>query len=174
MDELIDFLTKNPFIIILIVSFLISMLSGKKKKKNPRMPSFGGDTSTSHTSHRDKETEQDEQHPSDQLESTHQPVYTTQMEQSKEQYYSDGDRSYKHVEGDPGWSSASRSSLSQAIKGMSNIEASALNAFASIAAGEIGGVKEGSMDVSAKEAQKGIVWAEIIGPPRAKRPYGKH
>ncbi|GLX69165.1 hypothetical protein MU1_35100 [Paenibacillus glycanilyticus] len=28
-------------------------------------------------------------------------------------------------------------------------------------------------DIKAEELRKAVVWAEILGPPRAKRPFGK-
>jgi len=43
MEQLFDFIGHNFFIVIIVVSILVSLFSTKKKPSgNPRMPSFGG------------------------------------------------------------------------------------------------------------------------------------
>lgn len=167
MEQLFDLLIDNPFILIAVVAFLVSMLRGKKSV--PGMPTFGGspdkDTSESPEHHpqeahgnRQSHHERHEQHDRHRRHETHEmPISAEGAPASfhSEVYTEHHARNFKLDEGDSVWDDPSTKNLHP------------------LTDHEIGSSSESGHRISAAEARQGVIWAEILGPPRAKRPLHK-
>lgn len=160
MEQLFDVILSNPIILVAIIAFLVSMLRGKKPPQG--MPSFGGDPDNNkgssqqpnqtvlrenrHEGHQRREDHQHETpgHSVSAPSTFHSEVYT-------ERY----SRDQKLEEGDSIWNEPSLTSNS------------------SVSTNEIGSAGEAGNTITAADARQGVIWAEILGPPRAKRPFRK-
>ena len=160
MEQLFDVILSNPVILVAIIAFLVSMLRGKKAPQG--MPSFGGDPDNNKgASQPPKQTVlQENRHEGHQRREGHQnemPGYSMSAPSTfhSEVYTESYSRDQKLEECDSVW------------------EKSSLTNSSLLSTNEIGSASESANTISAADARQGVIWAEILGPPRAKRPFRK-
>ncbi|TVX94299.1 hypothetical protein [Paenibacillus agilis] len=170
MEKLFDFIFSNIFVVVAVVGFLISLM-GNKKKSVSQMPSFGGDTQST----------------ASQSQSNH--------DQDKGDYddYEDDEEEYEHqqplledVRTTPVFSNAYNHDREENAVGYTSSRLSDTTYRAQTAAagegfssrysrnghgGQHQRDKADSNQTLAEQARQGVIWAEILGPPRAKRPF---
>ncbi|MGG4393227.1 hypothetical protein ABEX25_02785 [Paenibacillus thiaminolyticus] len=154
-EKVLRFLLNNPFLAVILIGFVFSLLRKGNKPAN-RMPSFGGDTAGRRPG---SEPDDHDDEPVMEEERSY-PVYTE--ERSSQAGLSQGYASHEKdtitleertaaMKPSVGPASAPRHTES------SNKESAAA----------------ASAVIRPEEALKGVLWSEILGPPRAKRPYGR-
>ena len=164
MEKLIEFLIKNIYIVIVVGGFVLSAISKMKSSNNrqPRqMPPFGGGERPSvpspvygtpesmPSSERkawevEEEDEEDEEEESPYAASKASPVEQRQM------------RPVVH-------------SVSAASRPQRQSQHAADNRPSSTAASNT--ANHPSPELSAAALKQAVIWSEVLGPPRAKRPY---
>ncbi|WP_028544930.1 hypothetical protein [Paenibacillus taiwanensis] len=158
MEKIIDLVFSNPIIAIAILGFLFSLL-GKGKKQTNRMPSFGGDQRAGDSSGQRTHDEHDDEDES----LFEEPVVPSQTMMT-EQPSSNAS------------SAASRTSASyQERQTMSHRAVATRDAIHVPNPIEMNEIQDDwqQAGVSVEDARRGVIWAEIIGPPRSKRPHGQ-
>lgn len=172
IEKIIHFVTSNPLIAIIILGALFSSLGGAKKKdKTNRMPDFSGGAAKSSDDKRyEEEYEEVERKPE------RQPVFTTSAERpSPAGMASSAGNSYDSIDSDE----ARLTELEQRLAAIDRMASSvssgsasrASKRHASSAASPEQGQGSSSRAVTPDEVMQGVIWAEVLGPPRAKRPY---
>ncbi|MBD8496711.1 hypothetical protein [Paenibacillus arenosi] len=167
MEKLFDFISSNIFVVVAVVGFLLSLV-GNKKKSTTGMPNFGGDTqntaSQSQSNHdQDKGNYDDDEEEYERQQSRLEDVRTTPVFSTD---YSD-DRE-ENTFGYPSSRLADTSYRTQAAVAR---EASSPIYSRNDHGGQQQRGKAGSNETLAEQARQGVIWAEILGPPRAKRPF---
>ncbi|MCG7407848.1 hypothetical protein MH117_10485 [Paenibacillus sp. ACRRX] len=160
MEKIIDLVFSNPIIAIAILGFLFSLL-GKGKKQTNRMPSFGGDQRAGDSSGRQSHGEQDDE--GEQLFEEPAPQSQTLMSESPS------------LAADSSGTAMRTSSSYQERQAMSHRAVAtrdSMHAPNPIEEDEIQDEWQ-QAGVSVEDARRGVIWAEIIGPPRSKRPHGQ-
>lgn len=158
-EKILDFLLHNPFLAVILIGFVFSILRKNNKPAN-RMPTFGGDTA----GHRpDSEPDEDDDELDNRLEEERaRPVYT------------EADRSFPAA----GWQ---QEKAAHERNGITLEERIARMMPPASPAGTPGHAEKSKGEsavpanaaIRPEEALKGVLWSEILGPPRAKRPYGR-
>lgn len=157
MEKLIEFIFSNPLILIAILGGLFSLLGKKGKKMANGMPNFGGDPSRGQpASGRQDSVEEESTYSSYPSMTTHEP-------------HQEGDRgfvSYADRTESMGYSREREDSRrSLPVQSRTSTEP---NTYSPEAESRGEGTK-----ITTEQARQGVIWAEILGPPRAKRPYGR-
>lgn len=147
--RIIEFLMNNIFIVVIIFGALASIFgkAGSKRKPN-QMPDFGGGGLPL----------------SERTES--QPVYRNRPEQERQPL---ADPSYSSREADATARTPQTAALERALPSAAASRAKPLAATDRQSASQ----SAIAASVKAEDIRKAVVWAEILGPPRSKRPYRK-
>ncbi|TDL55648.1 hypothetical protein E2R60_08850 [Paenibacillus dendritiformis] len=152
-EKVVRFLLNNPFLAVILIGFVFSILRKGNKPAN-RMPSFGGDTAGNRPG---SEPDERDYEPIREEERSY-PVYAEE-ERSSQAGLTHG---YASQETD-------NITLEERIAAMKPSRPAPRHAESSN--------KESAAAASAairpEEALKGVLWSEILGPPRSKRPYGR-
>ncbi|NRF96717.1 hypothetical protein [Paenibacillus dendritiformis] len=156
-EKVLRFLLNNPFLAVILIGFVFSILRKGNKPAN-RMPSFGGDTAGNRPGSEpdERDAEPDQMHE----EERSYPIYA-------EDRSSQAGMPEAYVSRETG--SIMREERIAAMKPAVGPVGSPRNADSSkkeaMAAANVG--------IRPEEALKGVLWSEILGPPRAKRPFGR-
>ncbi|PZM67126.1 hypothetical protein [Paenibacillus dendritiformis] len=155
-EKVLRFLLNNPFLAVILIGFVFSILRKGNKPAN-RMPSFGGDTAGNRPG-----SEPDERDDEPMLEEERSyPVYAEEERSSQaglpQGYASQGTDSITLEERIAAMKPSVRPASAPRHAESSNKESAAA----------------ASPVIRPEEALKGVLWSEILGPPRAKRPYGR-
>ncbi|MCR8845797.1 hypothetical protein NQ117_19120 [Paenibacillus sp. SC116] len=172
MDKLFDLIFSNIFVVVAIVGFLISLLGNKKKSTN-RMPSFGGEAKSTAT----------------QSEPNHEHDKGSYVDEDDEEKYERQQPRLEDVRTTPVFSTGYSRDREENVDGYTSSRLSDTTYRAQTAAAREGSSsrylrnshggqhqhdkadKTDSNQTLAEQARQGIIWAEILGPPRAKRPF---
>ncbi|SEF49990.1 hypothetical protein [Paenibacillus sp. UNC499MF] len=163
MERLIELIANNFFFVIMIGIFLVSMLSGKRKKTGSqnRMPDFSGQglprrpaaparTEAGTSGDRDRRVSA--------------PPQTRRGDLSAEAAADDWTAAERGRSGGFAASDACGSKAAPAETPRMR-EARAVREEAS------GSSPAAGVDLHPRQAVQGVIWAEILGPPRAKKPF---
>ncbi|WCR29358.1 hypothetical protein L3476_11905 [Paenibacillus thiaminolyticus] len=156
-EKVLRFLLNNPFLAVILIGFVFSLLRKGNKPAN-RMPSFGGDTAGGRPG---SEPDGQDDEPVMEEERSY-PVYTE--ERRSQAGLSQG---YASHETDTGTITLEeRLAAMKPSVGPASAprHAESSNKESAAAASAV---------IRPEEALKGVLWSEILGPPRAKRPYGR-
>jgi hypothetical protein len=155
MESLIAFLLDNIFIVIVAAGFLMSLLGkGKQQRRAGRMPDFGGGPMLGGPAPEgSRSVPEPSQAPSVQ---TSQPIYTSAMSQPASE----------------GRAMTARSSHA------GNFPRSTHNALRTPQAGQAARNQASAgastvKRIDADDLRQAVLWAEILGPPRARKPHGR-
>ncbi|WP_028595868.1 hypothetical protein [Paenibacillus assamensis] len=170
MDKLFDFIASNIFVVVAVVGFLLSLV-GNKKKSATGMPNFGGDaqtTASQNQSNHDhdkgsyddyEEDEEEYERQQSRLEDVRTtPVFSTDYSNDRE-------------ESTFGYPSSRLADTSYRTQTAAAREASSPIYSRNVHGGQQQRSKADSNQTLAEQARQGVIWAEILGPPRAKRPF---
>ncbi|UHA74172.1 hypothetical protein [Paenibacillus sp. 481] len=174
VEAIFDLLASNIFIVVAVLGGLISMFSkGKQKEAETRMPSFGGGDMLG-LPQQNKQAKDDDEF---ELEyegesereraqtSTQAPVFASEMQpavadrqrgQMRPHFSSSNDDANWHYD----WNEDTEQGRRH-----SNRESNAYQVQTNRT--------KSKLALRPEDALRGVVWAEILGPPRAKRPYGR-
>lgn len=158
MERLLELISANLGLIIVVGGFLLTFLAKLRKesgngqngrqrpKSNPMMPTFGGDTNRA-----------DRRWP--------------QASYPQQEASEPAERPQARTSDTREWSSDRRSDLTAPLS-VSSSEMG--DAYASGTGGRIPAdhIEGKDAALSSSEAVRGMMWAEILGPPRAKKPFG--
>ncbi|MEF3311700.1 hypothetical protein PV433_22705 [Paenibacillus sp. GYB004] len=154
MERLLEFLSANLGLVIFVAGIALTFLAKLRKeggngqngrrrpKSNPMMPSFGGDPSRT-----------DRRWPEP---SYPQPEASGSEERTQARPAERTDRRADLT-----------APLSVATSGIGDSPVSGTGRGLTGAPGE-----GGELELSPNEAMRGMMWAEILGPPRSKKPFG--
>ena len=164
--RIIEFLMNNIFIVVIIFGALASLFGKAGSKKKPgRMPDFGGGglprTLFPQASDRDPKVERPL---SERSES--QPAYRTRPEQER-QYSANAAQAPRVTESPAGPPQLPALELAIHKAGMAKAK------VPDAAERKPGAQSAFAASVQADDMRKAVIWAEILGPPRSKRPYRK-
>ncbi|MBV6712642.1 hypothetical protein [Paenibacillus chitinolyticus] len=160
MERLIELIANNFFFVIMIGIFLVSMLSGKRKKTgNPnRMPDFSGQGLPRRPA------------------ASTRPASGTGREPDRRGDWSAEDAADDWTAAEPAAAGRGRSggfaasdargSFAKPAETPRKREARAVREEAAGSGNSAAGV-----DLHPRQAVQGVIWAEILGPPRAKKPF---
>ncbi|MFF2155903.1 hypothetical protein ACFVVQ_11370 [Paenibacillus chitinolyticus] len=160
MERLIELIANNFFFVIMIGIFLVSMLSGKRKKTgNPnRMPDFSGQGLPRRPA------------------ASTRPASGSGREPDRRGDWSAQDAAADWTAAEPAAAGRGRSGGFAASDALGSSAARAetprkreTRAVREETAGS-GGSAAG-VDLHPRQAVQGVIWAEILGPPRAKKPF---
>lgn len=156
MREIIEFITNNFFVVVVVVGFIFSLFSKMKKgDPNRRMPDFGGGGAAAPNRTQPAAAEAPQRDDQPHLE---RPIYTTAFETDRDK---DREREYERSYEDR---------LPAKPATVSSIPPAAASSGAG-APREQGGR---SLRLSDRdELARAVLMAEILGPPRAKKPFGR-
>lgn len=154
-EKVLRFLLNNPFLAVILIGFVFSLLRKGNKPAN-RMPSFGGDTAGGRPG---SEPDNHDDEPLMEEERSYR-VYTE--ERSSQAGLSQGYASH----GTDNITLEERIAAMKPSVGPASAprHAESSNKESAAAASAV---------IRPEEALKGVLWSEILGPPRAKRPYGR-
>lgn len=153
-EKVLRFLLNNPFLAVILIGFVFSILRKGNKPAN-RMPSFGGDTAGNRPG-----SEPDERDDEPMLEEERSyPVYAEEERSSQA--------------GLPqGYALQDSITLEERIAAMKpSVRPASAPRHAESSNKE--SAAAASAVIRPEEALKGVLWSEILGPPRAKRPFGR-
>ncbi|PZD93937.1 hypothetical protein DNH61_20825 [Paenibacillus sambharensis] len=170
IERLIYFLLDNIFIVVVIGGFLLSLL-GKKAKAPSRMPDFGGQGRPM----QQQSSEQDQQRDPDNR-SVGRPAEVRRefrpegaepiptREGSRSPFGSTGG-SLSAEGSTPGWYGEGTPAPARPVR-----PAPVRTVRTSPARPDD---QSEVLRTDADELRRAVIWAEVLGPPRAKRPYGR-
>lgn len=154
MDKLFEIIFSNPIIMIAIIGGLFSLLGKSGKKRTNGMPTFGGNSTRSDTQTSGPNASED-----DELITS---TFSTMAEEREEgqggMAYSSDPYSLDYA------SQVETASSRMAPPAPKEMETDSY---------QLNVKREEGGRISAEQARQGVIWAEILGPPRAKRPYGR-
>lgn len=166
MTRIFEFLLNNIFIVVIIVGFLASLFrkAGAAKKQPGRMPDFGGggilrrqapdsDSGTRSDEPRTAQTE-------------YAPIYRSQDSQPARTSES------RTIRQESGKEEPPASGITAMERSLQRAAAQKAKAGSAAASGH-GSKSPAAEKVSSDDLRKAVIWAEVLGPPRAKRPYRK-
>ncbi|UVI32136.1 hypothetical protein [Paenibacillus spongiae] len=155
MREIIEFITNNFFVVVVVVGFIFSLFSKMKKgDPNRRMPDFGGGGNAAPNRPRPAaaETPQREEQPRHER-----PVYTSTFEDDRADHW---EYEYETPRAD-----------------RLPAKPATVSSMPPAAASSVAGAREQggrSLRLSDRdELARAVLMAEILGPPRAKKPFGR-
>lgn len=165
MTRILEFLLNNIFIVVIIVGFLASLFRRAGAEKQPgRMPDFGsGGLLRRPAPETDQETRSEEPRA---VQKDDSPAYRSQDSQPARM---SEPRFERPVSGKEVPQNSS----------MTAVERSVHRAYAqkaregSFASSGNGSNSPAAVKVSSDDLRKAVIWAEVLGQPRAKRPYRK-
>ncbi|MBG9792624.1 hypothetical protein ABD76_09000 [Paenibacillus dendritiformis] len=157
-EKVLRFLLNNPFLAVILIGFVFSILRKGNKPAN-RMPSFGGDTAANRPG---SEPDDRDDEPDDMNEKERSyPVY---MEEERG-YQAGLPQGYASQEADS-------ITLEERVAAMKpSVRPPGAPRHADSSKKESAAAAHAA--IRPEEALKGVLWSEILGPPRAKRPYGR-
>lgn len=159
MERIIEFLLSNIYWVIVIGGFLLSMLSRKKPNgeqkpsRTPKMPSFGGG-------------------PNDREPGSWLPGRTTSREPAEARAEAPRAPSAERTSVTP--PREERAPLSSGVPERGSLVAAADAQLAAEAARSLereSSAAAAALTADADAVRRGVVWAEVLGPPRARKPY---
>ncbi|CAH8709202.1 hypothetical protein M5W83_07770 [Paenibacillus thiaminolyticus] len=154
-EKLLRILLNNPFLAVILIGFVFSLLRKGNKPPANRMPSFGGDKAGGRPG---SEPDDHDDEPVMEEKRSY-PVYTEERSQAGlSQGYASHETDTITLEERIAAMKPSVGPASAPRHAESSNKKSAAAASAVI---------------RPEEALKGVLWSEILGPPRAKRPYGR-
>lgn len=168
IEKIIHFITSNPLIAIFILGAILSSLGGSKKKdgKN-RMPDFSGGARGSEAKKYDEDIEEEYE------EIERQPAYASADRSSPTVLTSSSGTSRDTIDSDE----ARIAEMEQRLAAIDRM-ASSISSSAGVKKGSASAIvssvsKQGipSQGITSDEVMQGVIWSEVLGPPRAKRPY---
>ena len=166
MESLIAFLLDNIFIVIVAAGFLMSLLGkGKQQQRRVgRMPDFGGGPMQSEPAMPNDRPFGSDSSPAPAYEQTPQPVYTSSMSQPSSEGQSLMARSHPE------------SSLSRGIGGAGRPSSTSQTARSQTSSRSTAPVTGSAAlkRVDADDLRQAVLWAEILGQPRARKPHSRH
>ncbi|WP_144266417.1 hypothetical protein [Paenibacillus curdlanolyticus] len=166
MEDLISFLLHNIYIVVVVVGFLFSMLnkSNKSKGRNRRMPDFGngGDQPSGQPARTGRVQRSDE---SDPRPTMAQPLAEPRPQQRQpapaEAYEAPAAVSAGVRAAEPVQRVGARSERP------SRLSTAADSSQPPLASRE----RQNELKPTAETLRQAVLWSEILGPPRAKRPF---
>ncbi|MFX3633676.1 MAG: hypothetical protein ACE3L7_25325 [Candidatus Pristimantibacillus sp.] len=168
MDRLISLLLDNIYWVVVIGGVLFSLFGRSGSKKgNPKMPDFGGGSPRNIFSQPKTEEEYDDRAPHAErpvvLRSSEAPTKAARDDQGEGQGSGEG---------------AVSGTLERALKAAATRSASTspfgrAKSSATTSSSAPQSTQPAAISANADDLRKAVVWAEILGPPRAKRPFGK-
>jgi hypothetical protein len=165
--KIIDFLMNNIFIVVIIVGALASMFGKAGGKKKPsQMPDFGGGGLPRNLQPRTTEEPQRQSRPVLQEQPEGQTVYRSSGEQERQ---APMQPSYVGMQTEVTAGAPQTASLERALKRASASKAQAQDALERKPAAQGAVVTS----VQAEDLRKAVIWAEVLGPPRSKKPFRK-
>ncbi|KQO17654.1 hypothetical protein [Paenibacillus sp. Leaf72] len=178
MEHVIEFITKNIYFVVIVGGFLLSIFNrvSAKKRTNPRMPDFNGQ-STADAAYPQQGTEV-QQHQSGRYD---QGEAYPEWEDNDD--YEERSISYRQAEEEAEREKQRHlSELARALESKQKqqvpITASQQREAAAGRSNRASSEAEAAADtrlapLSAEELRKAVIWSEILGPSKSKRPYGK-
>ncbi|WP_338551968.1 hypothetical protein [Paenibacillus sp. KS-LC4] len=176
MEHVFEFITKNIYFVVIVGGFLLSIFNrvSAKKRSNPRMPDFNGQ-SASDPAYPKQGTAMEQQ--SGRFD---QEAY---QEWEDDSDYEERSISYRQAEEEAEREKQHRlSELARALERSQQQQAAvtvsqqreAAARRSSQASSDAEAVPDTRLaPLSADELRKAVIWSEILGPPKSKRPYGK-
>ncbi|CAM4264633.1 hypothetical protein [Paenibacillus tarimensis] len=168
IENLIYFLLDNIFIVLVIGGFLLSLF-GKKAKAPSRMPDFGGQGRPLHQPDnqpgqlRETETRSASQSSEQKRESrppTPEPIPSREGSRSP---FGGGSGSLSAEGASPGWYGEGSPAQARAAR-PAPVRPARISPARPSDEAEV-------LRTDADELRRAVIWAEVLGPPRAKRPY---
>ncbi|CAH0119620.1 hypothetical protein PAE9249_02125 [Paenibacillus sp. CECT 9249] len=152
MEKILDWIISNPYLFVVLIGALLASLSKSNKSRKPtnRMPTFGGDNGRMQEPDRS-----DDAGPGG--ESAFPDRWEREPEVRQQSVFRDERPRDLETE--------RPSILSQPVRTSGPIAALSDHEATS------GSVRPSDIAPSSEELAKGVIWAEILGPPRAKRPF---
>lgn len=161
--RIIEFLLDNIFIVVIIFGALASIF-GKGKRKPNQMPDFGGGGLPRSLFPQTGDKQPKEQPLTEQTEG--QPVYRTSSVQER---HSSASPYYA-----PAAADAPRGASQIAAHGREvHIAGSSKPQMPNAAERKPAAQRALAASVQAEDMRKAVIWAEILSPPRSKRPFRK-
>lgn len=184
IEKIIGFVMSNPLIAIVIIGALFSAMGkGQKKGANNRMPDFGGSGQAGPAPTVEPAKQAESRRYDDEDDEMVTPIYTDtkgSMEQSRpsmaESY---AEKRAKDANDRMSEMEQRLAGIERTAQNMSGMPSSSLdgrnNSRTMAASSSTREETHNSSDfvIDPKDALRGVAWAEILGPPRAKRPYGR-
>lgn len=178
MEQVIEFITKNIYFVVIVGGFLLSIFNrvSAKKRTNPRMPDFNGQSApeaaypqqgTDVQQHQSGRYDQEEAYPDwdDNADYEERSISYRQAEEEAER------EKQRHLS-ELARALESKQQQQAAIKSSQQREAAARRS--NRASSEAEPVADTRLaPLSAEELRRAVIWSEILGPPKSKRPYGK-
>ncbi|WP_141506073.1 hypothetical protein [Paenibacillus luteus] len=165
--KIIDFLMNNIFIVVIIFGALASLFGKAGGKKKPsQMPDFGGGGLPRNLQPRTTEEPQRQSRPELQEQPEGQTVYRSSGEQDRQ---TPMQPSYVGTQTDVAAGASQTASLERALKRASTSKLQSQDAL------ERKPAAQGALvtSVQAEDLRKAVIWAEVLGPPRSKKPFRK-
>lgn len=167
MDQLISLLLDNIYWVVVIGGVLFSLFGRSGSKKgNPKMPDFGGGSPRNVFNQPKAEEEYEDRAPH-----AERPVVLRSSEPPKKAERDDRGEGWGSGEG------AVSETLERTLKAAETRSPFASSTGRTKLSGTNSTVQQSSpqaaITANADDLRRAVVWAEILGPPRAKRPFGK-
>lgn len=183
--NIFTFLLDNIYIVIIVGGFLLSLLgkSGGQKKPQNRMPTFGGEQEPAAPKHKPQlspmELQQQEQERQEQQRLEAQRREQQRLEQQARQHALQLERQAEYearqreqeLEQREAEAEAKRLELGRRTPAIQSLDTAAVVKQRSKRTATASSRLFDSSRVNADELRKAVVWAEVLGPPRAKKPY---
>ncbi|CAH1214112.1 hypothetical protein PAECIP111893_03774 [Paenibacillus plantiphilus] len=150
MDEIIDFLSNNMFIVAIAVGLVVSLFNKSRQKGAARMPDFSGRTGA----------------PATEQQASEQQISNQQI---SNQQISNQQISNQYREHRPAMAAAPPPPVQQ--YGASTLRTGQLSSMHNASDMQPAREAEAFRMPEGDELRKAIIVAEILGPPRSKRPY---
>ncbi|WP_138753339.1 hypothetical protein [Paenibacillus sinopodophylli] len=163
--KLIEFLMNNIFIVVIIFGALASVFGKSGKKKKPgRMPDFGGGGVQRPSNQQERGSHEEEQQvPSA---SSGQTVYRSQSQSRREENDQPAFAAREQeLTAETSQIASVQRVLQRAANNKEKASASAERKYA--------GQSAISAPSRSEDLKRAVIWAEILGPPRSKRPFRK-
>lgn len=167
MVKLIEFLMNNIFIVVIIVGALFSLLGKASGSKNRPAHQQGTSTSASQRTPAMEERRQESGYEREPAPTVYRSVQSMN-EQSNERAEADRAEQLRRL-------AAERDTLERMTLERTLRQAPVQKGRAAVtsAGAHVDGMKPASSVVSSEDLRRAVIWAEVLGPPRAKRHYRK-
>lgn len=177
MEHIFEFITKNIYFVVIVGGFLLSIFNrvSAKKRNNPRMPDFNGQSAS--------DTAYPQQGTAVQQQSGRYDQEEAYQEWDDDADYEERSISYRQAEEEAEREKQNHlSELARALERTQQQQAAVTASQQREAAARRSNRASSEAEVvpdtrlaplSADELRKAVIWSEILGPPKSKRPYGK-
>lgn len=165
MEKLISFIFENIYWVVIIGGVLFSMFGRQKGsgKSNPRMPEFGGGGPRNIFGQPNASEEQQQQ--------SHPDLTFDRPEQFERPVKAVIAAAQDNVSGND---AATSGALARALKAAATLPEVQRGKSSGAASQTHSGASHAKLIPHEKdELRRAVIWSEILGPPRAKRPFGK-